>query len=101
MLPVETRLGASSALCAVGEAHRRVSDDRAWEERFERSYGFWRGLATAVVVEPGTKQPISLRVDVDVLDWFKAQGPRYQSRINAFLRSYMVQRRQDKKRRAG
>jgi len=59
---------------------------------------FW---ADASVVEPVPKQPISLRVDVDVLDWFKAQGPRYQSRINAVLRSYMVQRRQDTKRRAG
>ena len=56
---------------------------------------FW---ATASVVEPVSKQPISLRVDTDVLDWFKAQGPRYQSRINAVLRSYMEQRRQEKKR---
>jgi uncharacterized protein (DUF4415 family) len=52
-------------------------------------------------VEPVAKQPISLRVDADVLDWFKSQGPRDQSRINAVLRSYMVQRRQDTKRRAG
>ncbi|MEP7273753.1 MAG: BrnA antitoxin family protein [Acidobacteriota bacterium] len=59
---------------------------------------FW---ATASVVEPVAKQPISLRVDSDVLDWFKSQGPRYQSRINAVLRSYMVQRRQDAKQRAG
>ncbi len=59
---------------------------------------FW---ATASVVEPVSKQPISLRVDTDVLNWFKAQGPRYQSRINAVLRSYMQQRREEKKRRAG
>src|SRR5262245_26484093 len=43
----------------------------------------------ATVVEPSAKQPISLRVDTDVLEWFKTQGPRYQSRINAVLRSYM------------
>jgi uncharacterized protein (DUF4415 family) len=49
--------------------------------------GFWTG---AVVVNPAPKQPISLRVDRDVLTWFKAQGPRYQSRINAVLRSYVV-----------
>ena len=46
----------------------------------------------AIVVEPVVKQPISLRVDADVLQWFKKQGPRYQSRINAVLRSYMTQR---------
>lgn len=49
---------------------------------------FW---ASAQIVEPVSKQPISLRVDADVLDWFKAQGPRYQSRINAVLRSFMTQ----------
>jgi uncharacterized protein (DUF4415 family) len=54
----------------------------------------------ATVVEPATKQPISLRVDADVLQWFRTQGPRYQSRINAVLRSYMTQR-QSSRRRAG
>lgn len=55
----------------------------------------------ARVVEPTAKRPISLRVDADVLDWFKTQGPRYQSRMNAVLRSYMAQRRQSVRRRAG
>ena len=55
----------------------------------------------ASVVEPVVKQPISLRVDADVLAWFKAQGPRYQSRINSVLRSYMAQRRQSSRRKAG
>jgi uncharacterized protein (DUF4415 family) len=59
---------------------------------------FWDG---ATVVEPATKQPISLRVDTDVLRWFKMQGPRYQSRINAVLRSYMTQRRQASRRKTG
>ncbi len=58
---------------------------------------FWE---SATVVTPTVKQPISLRVDADVLDWFKAQGPKYQSRINAVLRSYMTQRRQSS-RKAG
>ena len=59
---------------------------------------FWAGAA---VVEPVSKQPISLRVDADVLDWFRSQGPRYQSRINAVLRTYMHQRRNGTKRKAG
>jgi uncharacterized protein (DUF4415 family) len=46
-------------------------------------------FAGAVLVHPAPKQPISLRVDQDVLEWFKAQGPRYQSRMNAVLRAYM------------
>lgn len=44
----------------------------------------------AVLVHPVPKQPISLRVDADVLHWFKRQGPRYQSRMNAVLRAYMA-----------
>lgn len=48
----------------------------------------------AALVPPAGKQPISLRVDGDVLDWFRAQGPRYQSRMNAVLRAYMLASRQ-------
>ena len=47
---------------------------------------FWDG---AVPVLPGAKAPISLRLDADVLAWFRESGPRYQSRMNAVLRSYM------------
>ena len=48
----------------------------------------------ATVVVPVQKEAISLRVDADVLGWFRQQGPKYQSRMNAVLRSYMTQRRQ-------
>jgi len=34
------------------------------------------------------KASISLRVDQDVLDWFKAQGTGYQTRINTVLRAF-------------
>lgn len=43
----------------------------------------------AVLVPPVLKQPISLRVDEDILEWFRRQGPRYQTRMNAVLRAYM------------
>ena|SRR5437773_1228447 len=51
---------------------------------------FW---ADAAVVAPQAKRAISLRVDEDVLAWFKSAGPRYQSRMNAVLRSYMAHMR--------
>ena len=35
-----------------------------------------------------SKASISLRVDNDVLEWFKAQGPGYQTRINTVLRAF-------------
>ena len=46
----------------------------------------------AELVVPAPKQAISLRVDEDVLDWFKQTGPRYQTRMNAVLRSYMARK---------
>jgi uncharacterized protein (DUF4415 family) len=48
-------------------------------------------------VNYGTKRPISIRLDADVLEHFKAAGPRYQSRINAVLKAYV---RAAEKRRA-
>jgi uncharacterized protein (DUF4415 family) len=38
---------------------------------------------------PRAKPPITIRLDPDVLDWFKEQGKGYQTRINAVLRMYM------------
>lgn len=38
---------------------------------------------------PQTKKQITLRIDAEVLDFFKDSGKRYQSRMNAVLRSYV------------
>jgi len=38
---------------------------------------------------PKAKRQITLRIDTDVLDFFKHTGKRYQSRMNAVLRSYV------------
>lgn len=35
------------------------------------------------------KEQITLRLDADVLKWFRAQGKGYQTQINALLRAYM------------
>ena len=47
---------------------------------------FWQN---ARVVTPVAKQAISIRLDRDVLDYFRAMGTRYQSQINAVLRTYV------------
>ena len=69
---------------------RRVSEAEigrtAPEELRDLPSDFWD---EAVPVLPDAKVPISLRVDADVLEWFRESGPRYQSRMNAVLRSYM------------
>lgn len=50
----------------------------------------------ARLVIPQPKTPVSIRLDQDVLDFFKAQGRGYQTRINAVLRAFMeAQTRKD------
>ena len=43
------------------------------------------------------KQPVSIRLDEDVLDFFKETGSRYQTRINEVLRTYMKAQKAKKK----
>ena len=50
------------------------------------SSGDW---TDAVLPEQSRKKLISLRVDPEVLEFFKAQGPGYQTRMNAVLTAYM------------
>ncbi len=47
---------------------------------------FW---ANAKMITPITKQAVSIRLDSDILDWFKSQGKGYQSTINNVLRTYV------------
>jgi uncharacterized DUF497 family protein len=54
----------------------------------------WR---EAALIIPPKKQAISIRVDQDVLDFFKAEGTGYQRRMNAVLRSYMEHKKKKKR----
>ena len=48
---------------------------------------FWKN-ARVVMPDARPKQHTGIRLDADVLDWFKSQGKGWQTRINAVLRSY-------------
>jgi uncharacterized protein (DUF4415 family) len=50
---------------------------------------FARGVVRIGLKPVPTKRQITLRVDSDVLDWFRSQGQGYQTQINALLRAYM------------
>lgn len=52
--------------------------------------GFWDN---ARVWMPERKQQITLRLDPDVVGWFKTTGKGYQSRMGAVLRSYVQAKR--------
>jgi uncharacterized protein (DUF4415 family) len=45
-------------------------------------------FANALIRLPEPKASVTLRVDREVLDWFKSQGKGYQTRINAVLKAY-------------
>lgn len=53
----------------------------------------------AVLVMPPKKKAISIRVDEDVLNYFKEEGAGYQSRMNAVLRTYVDQTRKPRKKK--
>jgi uncharacterized protein (DUF4415 family) len=47
-----------------------------------------RGVVRRGLQPVSPKASVSLRIDADVLAWFKAQGPGYQTRMNAVLRAF-------------
>jgi uncharacterized protein (DUF4415 family) len=65
------------------ELEAAIASDPDWKDVPED----W--FKDAIPVMPGPKKLLSLRVDPDVLEWFRAQGPGYQTRMNAVLRAYM------------
>jgi uncharacterized protein (DUF4415 family) len=62
----------------------RDSDAPEWTPEM-----FVRAVARKGLKPVPRKALLSLRIDADVIDWFKAQGAGYQSRMNALLRAYM------------
>ncbi len=64
------------------EVHAAILEDREVRPTDE---DFWK---SARLVIPQPKKTITIRLDADVLAWFRRQ-PGYQTRINAILRAYM------------
>lgn len=56
--------------------------------------------STVIVGLPPAKQDIHIRLDGDILDWFKARGRGYQTRINAVLRAFVQTRQRAERPRA-
>jgi uncharacterized protein (DUF4415 family) len=62
----------------------RDADAPAWTPEM-----FARAIARKGLKPIPRKALLSLRIDSDVIEWFRKQGPGYQSRMNALLRAYM------------
>ena len=48
------------------------------------------------VVAAVNKKTVTMRLDPDLIDWFRQTGPGYQTRINAVLRAYMQHAQEEK-----
>jgi uncharacterized protein (DUF4415 family) len=72
-----SRLQSKAARAAVDDEHPEASIRH-----------IMRGVVRHGLKPQLPKASISLRVEQDVLEWFKAQGPGYQTKINAVLRAF-------------
>lgn len=72
---------------------RMKDSDIDYSDAPETDREFWKGAALHV---PPVKVPVSLRLDEDVLAWYKKQTSRgYQTFINAVLRDYMLKQQNE------
>ena len=77
----------SSEQMARLNATASMSDDLIdYSDAPYREDALWMKAADEL---PQTKRQITLRIDAEVLEFFKSTGTRYQSRMNAVLRSYV------------
>lgn len=68
---------------AMTDEELEASIDFDEEGRFDLDTGYMISI-------PEAKKQITLRLDPDVIEFFKAAGPGYQTRMNAVLRQYVV-----------
>ena len=74
------------------ELETTIASEQDWQDVPREWYA-----DAELVIPSGPKQQVTLRLDADVLAWFKAQGKGYQTRINAVLREFMrLQRRRQR-----
>jgi uncharacterized protein (DUF4415 family) len=66
--------------------------NKDFENNWEAPVSVRREPAAAPASKNGNaiKQIVTIRLDVDMLEWFKAEGPGYQTRINQVLRDHMA-----------
>ena len=73
------------------EIEAQMRDDPDWADLIDIDW------SNATIVYPRAKHAISIRLDKDIVDFFKATGKGYQTRINAVLRYYVEERRKNRK----
>lgn len=84
-IKIEASQSDWSRVNALSDAdiNKAVAEDDDWKDVGEIDW------SKANIVVPEKKSAISIRVDEDILNYFKAGGPGYQRRIHAVLRSFV------------
>ena len=72
---------------SLDELAKVTDKDIDFSEIPELDEAFWRRARLVPPVDPKTQ--LTVRFDADVVDWFKASGKGYQTRMNAVLRAYV------------
>jgi len=83
---------AAKRAAGKGRTDHDMSDEeagrrRATDAEAPRPYPGWNDTITVGLPEP--KKQITLRLDAEVLQWFRAQGKGYQTLMNAVLKGYV------------
>lgn len=78
----------------MAKLRRKTDDDISYKDSPATTKEFWED---AKVFMPQHKIHISLRLDEDIVNYFKEEGSGYQSRINAVLKAYITAHSQDNK----
>lgn len=83
-----TSITAKFSLSDIKAMRARGEDATAPDAPEAQSLGddFWK---SAKVVMPTGKTSVHLRLDSDIVDWFKARGKGHLTRMNAVLRAYV------------
>lgn len=87
-----TRVTKGRRIARTRIARTKIARLKASADDAKRPYEW---IAEIAGMYKPIKRPVTLRLDVDVLGWFKKQGPGYQTRINRALRKVMMQERKE------
>jgi uncharacterized protein (DUF4415 family) len=77
----------SASRTNIAKLHKKNDNDINYDDSPETTSKFWEN---AKVVMPEHKIPLSIRLDEDVINYFKNDGAGYQTRINAVLKAYVI-----------
>jgi uncharacterized protein (DUF4415 family) len=76
----------------IEELEKLGDEDIDFSDIPELDKRFWKN-AQIVTPEDRAKEQITLRLDPDMLEWFRAKGRGYQTQMNAVLRHYYESQR--------